>query len=860
MPELALSSPIDAARHTPMMRQYIRIKREHPDILLFYRMGDFYELFYDDAKRAAELLDITLTARGQSRGQPVPMAGVPVHAVDNYLAKLVRLGESVAICEQMGETENPGAPLERQVVRIVTPGTISEESLLDESRDNLLLALHQARDGHFGIACLDINSGRFTVNEVDDREALYRELQRLQPAELLIAEDQAQLPGLEKYARIKQRPPWEFDEEGAIRQLNRQFETASLQGFGCAHLKTALCAAGCLLQYAHNTQRTDMPHIRGLAWEQEQSSVVLDAATRRNLEIDTNLSGGRNNTLMSVIDHTVTPMGTRLLLRWLHRPLRQRQTLEQRQDAVEALLQGRHEPLRQGLQAVGDCERLLTRLALRTAQPRDLLRIRKALGAIPGVRAALAEELPERLQELREQVTEFTGLEALLQRALPDNPPSVLREGGVFAEGYDAELDEMRSLSHNADQFLRELELRERQRTGIDNLKVGYNRVHGYYIEISRGRADQAPPEYMRRQTLKNAERYITPELKEHEDRVLSSRGRALQRERVLYEALLDTLNESLHPLQNTAAALAELDVLSSLAERAETLDLCRPVFNEQGVWRIEKSRHLVVEHVQEEPFIPNALQLDTERRMLIITGPNMGGKSTYMRQIALLALLAHIGSFVPASEVQLPLLDRVFTRIGSSDDLAGGRSTFMVEMSETAGILHNATENSLVLMDEIGRGTGTFDGLSLAWASAVYLAEKIRAFTLFATHYFELTALQKQYPQIANVHLDAAEHEDRIVFLHRVQEGAASRSYGLQVAKLAGIPPPVLREAQHKLQQLERPDGETPAASSAPPAAVPNPVLEELADMIAALQPDTMTPKDALQLLYQLQDKIKEL
>lgn len=834
---------------TPGMQQYMRIKSEYKDMLLFYRMGDFYELFYEDAKRAAGLLDITLTARGKSTNAPVPMAGVPVHAIEGYLAKLVRAGESVAICEQTGNPETSRGPVERKVVRIVTPGTLSDEALLDEHRENLLLACCQQKGGGFGIACLEIAGGRFTVAEVEREGELQAELYRLRPAEVLVPEDMPLPPFLKEHAGLRQRPPWDFELDSAERGLKEQFHTHTLDAFGCADMKTALRAAGSLLIYAKNTQQSAIPHIRALACEHRDRSVFLDAATRRNLEIETNLAGGQENTLVSVMDRCVTPMGSRLLRRWLHHPLRDREMLEQRLAAVEVQQQdGRSGALLETLRPIGDMERILARVALRSARPRDLVRLGEGLAALPEVRtAALGEELAR----LREAIGEFKETAKLLACAIVEGPPATLREGGVIADGYDKELDELRNSNTRSGDYLMELEAREQSRTGISNLKVGYNRVHGYYIEVSRSQVANIPEDYVRRQTLKSTERYIIPELKEWEDRALSSRSRSLRRERALYEALLETLNESLEPLQNAAAALAELDVLANLAERAMVLSLSRPEFTEDAVFAIEDGRHLVVEAVQEAPFVPNPLHLNDQRRMLIVTGPNMGGKSTYMRQVALIALLAHIGSFVPARSARLPLLNRIFTRIGSSDDLASGRSTFMVEMTETASILHNATADSLVLMDEIGRGTSTFDGMALAWASAVHLAEQVRAFTLFATHYFELTALEETCPGVANVHLGATEYGDEITFLHSVEEGPASRSYGLQVAQLAGIPPQVLAVAREKLAQLEQ---ERPQmAPSAQTAS--QPPISPLEEALRKLDLDALAPRDALAALYRLQD-----
>jgi len=844
-----------------MMQQFLRIKAQHPRDLLFYRMGDFYELFYDDARKAAQLLDITLTARGKSAGEPIPMCGVPYHAAEGYLARLVKAGVSVAIAEQIGDPATSKGPVDRQVVRVVTPGTLSDEALLDDRLDNLLLAVCQQHH-NFGIAYLDLSTGRFRVLEVNGEEALASELERLDPAETLYHEH-IFLPGITTRAGARSQPAWEFDVDSARRALNSQFQTHDLKGFGCDDLPLAISAAGCLLQYVKDTQRGNLPHIRSISHENRASSVILDAATRRNLEIDVNLTGGDSNTVFSVLDRNITAMGSRLLRRWLHRPLTDIPVLEARQEAIGELCRNyAYEAARAALKPIGDMERILTRVALRSARPRDLTRLQASLEALPQLRAALAPAHSPRLAALGRLVGEYPDLCDLLGRAIIDNPPVVIRDGGVIADGYDGELDELRRLSNNAGDYLLDIEQRERQATGISTLKVGYNRVHGYYIEISRGQSDRAPVEYTRRQTLKHAERYITPELKAFEDKALSSRSRALGREKALYEELLECLNEQLGPLQESAGAVSEIDVLANLAERADSLRLCRPRFCSDQVFEVTAGRHLVVEQVLQEPFIANNTLLDEQRRMLLITGPNMGGKSTYMRQNAVIALLAHIGSCVPATAVRLAPIDRIFTRIGSSDDLASGRSTFMVEMTETANILHNATPRSLVLMDEVGRGTSTFDGLSLAWAAAVHLARTVQAFTLFSTHYFELTSLPQLCPTMANVHLDATEHQDHVVFLHHIQEGPANRSFGLQVARLAGIPAPVLDAARDKLRELERGE-QRPArgsASAAPPAQVdlfsaplPHPVVTALEE----LDLDELTPREALQKLYELKGRL---
>ncbi|MDW3712890.1 MULTISPECIES: DNA mismatch repair protein MutS [unclassified Pseudomonas] len=849
--------------HTPMMQQYWRLKNQHPDQLMFYRMGDFYEIFYEDAKKAAKLLDITLTARGQSAGKAIPMAGIPFHSVEGYLAKLVKLGESVVICEQIGDPATSKGPVERQVVRIITPGTISDEALLDERRDNLIGAV-LGDERLFGLAVLDITSGRFSVQEIKGWENLLAELERMNPAELLIPDDWPQGLPAEKRRGVRRRAPWDFDRDSARKSLCQQFGVQDLKGFGCENLTLAIGAAGCLLGYAKETQRTALPHLRSLRHDRLDDTVILDGASRRNLELDINLAGGRDNTLQSVVDRCQTAMGSRLLSRWLNRPLRDRAVLEARQDSISCLLERyRFEGLQPQLKEIGDVERILARIGLRNARPRDLARLRDALAALPELQSAMTDLEAPHLGTLATSIRTYPELADLLARAIVETPPAVIRDGGVIKTGYDAELDELQALSENAGQYLMDLETREKARTGLPNLKVGYNRIHGYYIELPRVQAEQAPADYIRRQTLKGAERFITPELKAFEDKALSAKSRALAREKMLYEDLLEQLIEQLAPLQDTAAALAELDVLSNLAERALNLDLNRPRFVEEPCMRIVQGRHPVVEQVLETPFVANDLSLDDATRMLIITGPNMGGKSTYMRQTALIVLLAHIGSFVPAASCELSPVDRIFTRIGSSDDLAGGRSTFMVEMSETANILHNATDSSLVLMDEVGRGTSTFDGLSLAWAAAEHLA-RLRAYTLFATHYFELTVLPESEPVVANVHLNATEHNERIVFLHHVLPGPASQSYGLAVAQLAGVPADVILRAREHLARLETTSlpHEAPKAAPGQPvppmqsdmfASLPHPVLDEL----AKLQPDDLTPRRALELLYTFKARI---
>jgi DNA mismatch repair protein MutS len=859
--------------HTPMMQQYLRIKAQHPDVLLFYRMGDFYEMFYDDARRAAQLLDIALTQRGSSGGAPIPMAGVPAVTIDTYLARLVRKGESVAICEQRGDPAKTKGPMEREVVRIVTPGTVTDEALLDERRDNVLASVY-GKDGRFGLAWLDLSAGRFTVTEVADVQALEAEIERLHPAELLAPEGARPAVGLHAAESIwRPRAPWLFELDSATRALTEQFRTRDLAGFGCADKPLAVAAAGALLHYVRETQKAALPHLRSLVAEERDDALIMDPATRRNLELDESLAGKPELTLAGIFDRTATAMGGRLLRRWLHRPLRSRAVLRARYQAVATLLDGtRYSALAESLRQIGDLERILARIALRSARPRDLSHLRAALGAMPALdqslRTVSVETASPLLERLLAELGDHRTEHALLCRAVVDSPPHVLRDGGVIAPGYDAELDELRLLGSNTEQFLLELERRERERTGLSSLRLGFNRIQGFFIEINRSQADVVPKDYQRRQTVKSAERFITPELKAFEEKVLGARDRALVREKELYAALLDLLIERLALLQASAAAIAELDVLTCFAERAATLDCVQPELVEQPLLHIEGGRHPVVERASRTPFVPNDVCLDESRRTLIITGPNMGGKSTYMRQTALIVILAHMGCFVPARHARLGPLDRIFTRIGASDDLAGGRSTFMLEMTETATILNNATERSLVLMDEVGRGTSTFDGLSLAWACAAFISAEIRAFTLFATHYFELTSLPGEVAGAANVHVEAVEHGDTLVFLHGVKDGPANQSYGLQVAALAGIPKDVIAAARRYLAELERErdalrnsvstQSQLPlfTPSRAQPHQMVRPVtISPVLSALRAVDPNGLSPREALDLVYRLRE-----
>ena len=841
-----------------MMQQFLALKAEHPEELLFYRMGDFYELFYDDAKTVAKLLDITLTTRGQSAGEPIPMAGVPHHAYEQYLARLLRLGQSVAIAEQFGDPSAKG-PMQRKVVRVVTPGTVTDEALLDARRESALGAIASVGNTH-GIARLDLASGRFVIAEFDSAHALHQDLATAPPAELLIS-DASEAPTLTRLPPVRSRPHWHFELSSARKLVLDQFRVRDLKGFGCDRCSAAIAAAGALLQYLRDTQKQELPHITGLRLEQTGTLLRIDPNSRRNLELEVNASGERDNSLLDLLDVCASGMGSRLMQRWLRAPTRDTTVLRARYQAVEALQLNRSfESLHDQLRGLCDIERVSTRVALRSARPRDLSGLARTLAALPSIAASLPAS--PRLDELGSAIGAYPELCDYLSAAIEAEPPVLLRDGGVIRSGFDSELDELRELAHNSADFLRKLEESERQRTGIDSLKVGYNRVHGFYIELPRSRSADAPPEYTRRQTLKNAERYITEELKSYEDKILSARERALSREKHLYEQILDTLQPELPKLQATAAAVAESDVLGAFARQAERYHWVTPQLVDGPQIRIRAGRHPVVEALNPTSFVPNDLALNQDRRMLVITGPNMGGKSTYMRQCALIVLLAHIGCHVPADEALIGAVDRIFTRIGAGDDLTTGRSTFMVEMQETAEILHNATAQSLVLMDEIGRGTGTYDGLSLAQSAAEELAATVGSFTLFATHYFELTALADAQQGVHNVHLDATEHGDELIFLHRVKDGPASRSYGLQVARLAGVPAPVLKRARKHLQALEAGAqhtlGPVPQMSLFNDSAAPT-ETSAVEETLAAIDPDNLTPRQALEQMYALKRLLDE-
>ncbi|MFM9967123.1 MAG: DNA mismatch repair protein MutS [Burkholderiales bacterium] len=837
-----------------MMQQYLRLKAQHPDILLFYRMGDFYELFHADAERAAKLLDITLTTRGASAGTPIKMAGVPYHAVEQYLAKLVKLGESVAICEQIGDPNTSKGPVERAVTRIVTPGTLTDTALLDDKSDNILLALHIEKP-LAGLAWLNLSSGEMRVMEVA-LPGLASELRRIGPAEILVADTLRLDAELAEY-HVSHVGEWLFDFAAGRTALLSQLRAASLAGFGCDDLGPAIGACGALLDYAKKTQGQALAHVNAVIAERPGEYLRMDPATRRNLEISETLRGEPSPTLHSLLDVCACGMGSRLLRHWLHHPLRDRALLLARHAAVGVLVEANREreAIEKHLSQVADVERITARLALKSARPRDLSSLRDSLALLPELTLHIPQTECSLLDEVRQSATCPENCLDLLRRAIQEEPSVVLREGGVIAAGYSADLDELRGLQTNAGTFLIDLETRERERTGISNLKVEYNRVHGYYIEITNSHAAKVPDDYRRRQTLKNAERYITPELKAFEDKALSARDRSLALEKTLYEELLELLQPHLGTLQRIARSLAQLDVLAAFAKTALLRNYTRPVLNDEPGLSIEAGRHPVVEGLVDS-FIANDCQLSPTRRMLLVTGPNMGGKSTYMRQVALLVLMAHAGSFVPAKAARIGPIDQIFTRIGAADDLAGGRSTFMVEMTESANILHNATEKSLVLMDEVGRGTSTFDGLALAWAIARHLVDKNRASSLFATHYFELTRLALEFKEVANVHLDAIEHKDRIVFLHHVEEGPASQSYGLQVAALAGVPNTVTRAARRYLQQLEESQLNSGGQSDLFAAATtpePEPPTDELREAMQQVNPDELSPREALDLLYKL-------
>ncbi len=850
------STDTELAAHTPMMKQFLKIKSEYPDTLLFYRMGDFYEMFFDDAERASKLLDITLTARGKSGGNPIPMAGVPYHSVDQYLAKLVKQKISVAICEQIGDPATSKGPVERKVVRVITPGTLTEENLLADRQENITAAAYQS-DNKIGFATLEISSGRFNGYEVENREKLANELLRLNAAEILVAVDQSGLFDSNQETEISD---WYFDTTHANQALCQTFETQNLDAFGADDFAIATCAAGALIRYIKDLHGEATPHIQGIKYQHRDNHVIIDTVSRKNLEIDSVQNDVDGVSLVNLFDHCLTPMGARMLRRWFNGPIRNKHELEQRHNAIDWLLDNhRYSELNPLLKQIGDVERILARVAMKTARPRDLVKLKISLSMLPEINAVIESTSSELIDSLQSALLSKPECLDLLERAIKDEPPTVIRDGGVLRDEYDSELGELRHLQRDSGDFLIELEAREKQRTGVGNLRVKYNRVHGYYIELPRSQSDQVPEDYIRRQTVKNAERFITEELKVFEDKILSAKSKALAREKWLYDELLNQLIPQVSELLQCANSLALLDCLANFAERAQHLNLHRPELVDDPVLVITDGRHPVVEQVLPQSFIANSISLDNKTKMQIITGPNMGGKSTYMRQVAIITLLAHTGSFVPAKSARIGPIDRIFTRIGSADDLAGGRSTFMVEMTEMAHILRNATENSLVLVDEIGRGTSTFDGLALAWACARDLANRVKSFVLFSTHYFELTALADQLKSADNVHLDAVEHGNEVVFLYSVKKGPANQSYGLQVARLAGVPDEVIEDSRQKLHSLEdHYVGSTKNASKAPTPQTSlfpenRPEEQAVISKLKAFVADDTSPREALNILYEL-------
>ncbi|MEZ5495854.1 MAG: DNA mismatch repair protein MutS [Gammaproteobacteria bacterium] len=839
-------------QHTPMMQQYLKIKADFVNMLLFYRMGDFYELFMDDAIEASKLLDITLTYRGKSNDKPIPMCGVPYHSVEPYLAKLVKKGQSIAICEQIGDPKTSKGPVERKVVRIITPGTVTEEALMDARNESLLIAIFSHKNG-YGLATCEFSSGRVNVLEVANKETLLAQVERLAPSEILLEEDCSLINELSQFP-LSQRPSWDFDKDTAMLVVCKHYHTQDLKGFGLEESSPTVNALGCLFNYIEHTQKSVMKHIQPIQTELLDEFLHLDAGTRRNLEIEINNHGETKHTLCELLDCTTTAMGSRKLRRWIKQPLQNRERLNQRLNLITVIMQNHLTiEIQDILKGIGDIERISTRISMLTARPRDLITLSQSLKQIDPIKQLLNQINDDEINNLNNNLQTHSHIIELIDKAITENPPMVIRDGGVIANGYHSDLDELRRISTDASQYMLDFEQGEKDSSGISALKVGYNRVHGYYIEISKLHSDKAPEHYIRRQTLKAVERYTTPELKKFEDKVLSSKEKSLAFEKELYQELLESFADDIAYLQKTAQNIAKLDVITNLAERASTLDFCRPQLTDDNCIEIHKGRHPVVEQIQNTPFEPNDLKLDKDTQMLIITGPNMGGKSTYMRQNALIVLMAGIGCYVPAKSAKIGKIDRIFTRIGAGDDLTKGRSTFMVEMTETANILHNATENSLVLMDEIGRGTSTYDGLALAQACALHLAQINQSFTLFATHYFELTKLDEQINNIANVHLDAIEHKDTIVFLHSVKNGAASRSYGLQVAALAGIPSKVLQNAKSTLKQLEQNN------HSNEPVPVQTSFFDAIPEESAVekelkqINPDDLTPRQALDLLYKL-------
>ena len=842
-------------KHTPMMQQYLRLKADYPDMLLFYRMGDFFELFFEDARRAARLLDLTLTSRNKNSAEEIPMAGVPVHSVENHLKKLLKHGESVVICDQIGDPASSKGLVERKVTRIITPGTITENELLEQNRENFLLAVCPDEQSA-GLAYLDLSSGRFVIQTCGNPQELSSEIERIRPAEILLPEDASQ--DFRSNHAVKRLPAWHFELASATTALCTQFATLDLSGFGCVEHPLAIAAAGAVLQYVKDTQKSALPHVTGLKLYINDEYLLIDSISRNNLEIEQSTRGNKTHSLIGIMDNTASTMGARHLRAWLSQPIRDQSTLLRRHAALRQLIEfNEFTFLHRLLSDANDIERIRSRIALQTAQPRDLDALRKTLSIIPSIRQALAHYNEELLQECSDSLDRHEALASILARSLRDEPPATIRDGGVMRPGFSEELDQLRSLSDNANRFLVDLERQEKATTQIPTLKVSYNRVHGYYIELSRNHVHLVPEHYIRRQTLKNTERYTTPELKRFEDEVLSAKERALRCEKVLYEKLLAELVGELGTIQRCAHGLSQLDALVTLAERAQTLNYVQPKFTGESLISITQGRHPVIEQVQNEPFTANDAELNPQRKLLLITGPNMGGKSTYMRQVALITWLAYTGSYVPAEAATIGPIDTIYTRIGASDDLSSGYSTFMVEMTEAANILNNATSDSLVLMDEIGRGTSTYDGLSLAWSCAEHLSTVNRSYTLFATHYFELTQLPEHHDNIHNVHIDAVEHGDKIIFLHAVKDGPANQSYGVQVARLAGIPKSVIADAKLRLKQLEMSGmhQDNPDCDLQPGLPLENSLNHPMIEYLMQIDPDDLSPKDALEILYKLKE-----
>lgn len=843
--------------HTPMMQQYLALKAQHADALLLYRMGDFYEVFFDDAERAARLLNITLTQRGMSAGQPIKMAGIPFHALDSYLAKLLASGLKVAICEQVGEASGRG-PMQREITRVLSPGTLTDTGLLDGRSDAPLACVHVQR-GKAGIAWLVLASGRFMLREVNVSD-IAATLERIAAAEVLCSREATSFIPSTLNIATQVLEHWNFNEAAAQRSLCEHFAVPNLSAFDVESAPRALVAAAALLTYARSTQRSELSHVRNLIYDHDDHYIALDSASRRNLEICETLRGEREPTLLSLLDRCACLMGSRLLRRWLEQPNRVAAVAASRQASIGEILESGLQPqLHTAIAQISDIERIAARIALKTVRPRELAALRESLTALPAIAALARACTTPLLSRIGAALDAQPELLDLLRTQLHAEPAALVRDGGVIATGYDEELDALRALANDCSSFLLDLEQRERERTGIANLKVEYNRVHGFYIEVSKAAAHAVPDDYRRRQTLKHAERFITPELKTFEDQALSAQSRALARELQLYDDLINSLQPFVVSLQALAAALGELDVLQALAERAAMLNWRAPQFSAHGGIEIRGGRHPIVE-AQVESFIANDCVLDDAHRLMILTGPNMGGKSTFMRQVAVITLLAYCGSYVPATRCVLPPIDRVFTRIGAADDLAGGRSTFMVEMAEAAQIAHHATAQSLVLLDEIGRGTSTFDGLAIAHALARALLEKNRCYTLFATHYFELTRLAEEHSGAINMHLDAVEHRDALIFLHALEAGPANQSFGIKVAALAGMPKPIIEAAKKKLAELEQPPAVTPQMDLfAAPASRADVELEKLRKELEALDPDSLTPRDALAALYQLKNLLKD-